>query len=399
MVQLSAPARATTSVDHSSHFNPRKISRRARLVLLTRDLRIGGAERQLAVLAKNIDRTLFDVVVVCLYDEGTFAKEVRASGVPVITLGKRGRWDIPFLWRFVRLLRRLRPDIVHSYLPIQNLLAVFVKPAVPATRVVWGVRDSNMEPISDWFARVVARLQTLFSGLPDLTIFNSHAGQEQLVARGFAGSRTVVIPNGVDISRFVPDRASGLRLRALWQVPEEAILIGIVSRLDPMKDHPTFLRAAAKFVQVRPDAKFVCVGAGPEQYFCQLRTETDRLGLAGKVTWTGFLDDMSSVYNALDFCCSSSCYGEGTSNSIAEAMACGVPCVVTEVGDSRLIVGDTGIVVPPRDPEALAAAWTVMVRRLADDLHLREAARARIKSRFSVSALLLNTSEALRSVL
>jgi glycosyltransferase involved in cell wall biosynthesis len=387
-------------VSRYSHLYAPRASGRVKLLLLIRDLRIGGAERQLVTLAKNLDRTIFDVAVVCTYNGGVFAQELRDSGVPYIPLAKRGRWDLPrFLERFVRVLRSLKPDIVHSYLPIQNLLALVVRPVMPAARVVWGVRGSNTGSASDWLSRPVERLQVLFSSLPDLTIFNSNAGREDHLSSGFMASRTLVIPNGIDTKRFVPDRASGLRLRALWHVPDDALLIGVASRLVPMKDHSTFLRAAASFAHLKPDVRYVCVGAGPEHYSRNLRAESYRLGLADKVAWLGSLDDMSCVYNAFDICCSSSRDGEGTSNSIAEAMACGVPCVVTDVGDSSQIVGDTGIVVPPRNHEALAAGWAQMHARMAENPRLRETVRQRVNSQFSLSALVHNTSEAFLSIL
>jgi glycosyltransferase involved in cell wall biosynthesis len=390
----------TESPNYRSENGTAKPSRRVKLVLLIRDLRIGGAERQLVALAKSLDPGVFDVSVVCLYDQGVFTKELLESGVHIAHLSKQGRYDIPgFFWRFIKLLRSLRPDIVHSYLPVQNLLTLVVRTAVPRARVVWGIRGSNTERISDWLAAPVERAQALLSNLPDLTIFNSNAGREYHLSRGYTSSRTVVIPNGTDTKRFAPDKASGSRMRDLWQVPEDALLIGVIGRLDPMKDHPTFLRAAKLFTESRPDARYVCVGGGSEEYAQSLRQMAVELGVGDKVIWAGPHDDMSSVYNSLDICCSSSSHGEGTSNSVAEAMACGVPCVVTNVGDSPLIVGDTGIVVPARNAEALAAAWTEMTRIIAEKSLIAEAVRQRIISQMSLSALVDNTSTALLNLL
>jgi glycosyltransferase involved in cell wall biosynthesis len=215
------------------------------------------------------------------------------------------------------------------------------------------------------------------------------------VSAGFRGSRMVVIQNGIDTTHFAPDLKAGLRLRASWQVPEDSLLIGIVGRLDPIKDHPTFLRAAAILAGSRPDVRFVCIGGGPEEYARCLRNLADDLGLCDKVIWPGFItNDMVAAYNALDLCSSSS-YGEGLSNAVAEAMACGVPCVVTAVGDSPLIVGDTGVVVPPKNPDALAAGWAAMIERLVGNPGLRAAARKRIESKLSAEAFIANVSKLL----
>jgi len=209
----------------------------------------------------------------------------------------------------------------------------------------------------------------------------------------------VVIQNGIDTTHFAPDLKAGLRLRASWQVPEGSILIGIVGRLDPIKDHPTFLRAAAILAGSRPDVRFVCIGGGPEEYARDLKNLAYDLGLRDKVIWPGFITkDMAAAYNALDLCSSSS-YGEGLSNAVAEAMACGVPCVVTDVGDSPLIVGDTGVVVPPKNPDALAAGWAAMIERLAGNPGLRAAARKRIESKLSAETLVANVSKILLGLL
>jgi len=376
--------------------------RRTRLVFLIRDLTIGGAERQLVTLAKGLDRSIFEITVLCLYGGGELIRELAKAGVSVISLDKSGRWDLAtFSRRFVTVLRRLQPDILHSFLTAQNLLTLLVRPALPAaTRVVWGVRASYVDKRQyDWLAKSTCWLESRVSRFADLIIFNSNAGRNYHLAAGFDGSRMVVIPNGVDTRRFAVDRASGSRLRASWRVPEESLLIGIVGRLDPMKDHQTFLRAAAIMANSRADARFVCIGAGPERYTSDLKTLAGELGLGDRVIWPGLiLHDMPAAYNALDICCSSS-YGEGTSNAIAEAMACGVPCVVTDVGDSKLIVGETGVLVPPKNPEALSAGWVAMAERLSENLQLPHAVRERIELRLSLAALVRKTSETLLGLL
>jgi glycosyltransferase involved in cell wall biosynthesis len=244
----------------------------------------------------------------------------------------------------------------------------------------------------DWLAKSTSWLESRVSRFADLIIFNSNAGRKYHLASGFDESRVAVIPNGVDTRRFAVDKASGARLRASWRVPEASLLIGIVGRLDPMKDHQTFLGAAAILANSRTDARFVCIGAGPKRYASGLKTLAGELGLGDKVIWPGLiLHDIPAAYNALDICCSSS-YGEGTSNAVAEAMACGVPCVVTDVGDSELIVGETGILVPPKNPEALSAGWVAMAERLSENPQLARVVRERIESRLSLAALVRKTS-------
>src|SRR5262249_37999795 len=151
----------------------------------------------------------------------------------------------------------------------------------------------------------------------------------------------------------------GRRVRAAWGLVGEP-LIGLVGRVEATKDYPTFLKAAARLSAARPDVRFVCVGEGSAAHAAELRALAQSLHVEGSVIWAGIRHDMPAVYNALDVLTSAS-VGESFSNVIAEAMACGVPCVVTHVGNSPSIVGETGLIVAPGDPDALAAQWQLLL--------------------------------------
>ncbi len=191
------------------------------------------------------------------------------------------------------------------------------------------------------------------------------------------------------------DPANAARNREQLAVPEGGAVVGILATFTPAKDHATFLRAAARLVPARPDVRFVCVGDGPAPYRQELRALADDLGLGERLRWAGPASEMPAVYNALDVATSTS-FGEGFPNVIGEAMACGIPCVVTDVGDSAAIVGDTGRVVSPRDPAALASGLGELLD-LSDEerLALGQAARERIAGRFSVQELVRRTTATL----
>lgn len=177
-------------------------------------------------------------------------------------------------------------------------------------------------------------------------------------------------------------------------------LIGLVGRLDPMKGHPQFLRAAALLRRRHPALRFVCVGDGADDYRCALHQLAGELGLNDCLIWAGTRTDMPAVYNALDLAVSSSVWGEGLANMVGEAMACGVPCVVTEVGDAAWVVGDAGRVVPPGDPAALAEGLEEMLGRLErDGPALSQAARRRVEEQLGVEALVRGTLAAIEAVL
>lgn len=369
-----------------------------KILFLARSLERGGAERQLVALARGLRQAGHTITVSLFYGGGPLEAELREAGVAVRSLDKSGRWDlVSFLARLVRLVRSERPDIIHSYLVEPNILTVLLKTVSPDAKVVWGVRASGRDLRRyERFIRLAFRLECFLSRYAALIIANSRAGRADHVACGFPDEKTVVVPNGIDTELFRPDRDARRRVRAELGIGENEKVIGVVARLDPMKDHPTFLRAAALLASEKTDLRFLCAGNGPSEYRRELLFLADGLGLSDRVIWSPVRPDVAAVYNSLDVLVSSSCWGEGFSNVIGEAMACGIPCVVTDAGDSAMIVGDTGIVVPPGNPESLASG----IRGLLDEEPAQQAeraamVRARVTSEFSVERLVQRTEKLL----
>lgn len=333
-------------------------------MFLTRDLDIGGAQRQLIELASGLHRAGWNVKVVSFYRGGRLESRLREAGVETYCLEKSGRWDtLPFMRRLIDLVRRDEPDVIHGYLDTPNIVLALLRPWFANARVVWGIRASNMDSTRyDRVAAMESWLAVLLSRMADLIICNSEAGRAYHAGRGYPASRMVVIPNGVDIQRFRPDGEARRSVRAEWAVNPQERLIGLVARLDAMKDHSTFLRAAAQTASADPKVRFVCVGDGPASYRDELMREAAALGLEGRVIWSAARDDIHRVYNALDLAVSSSAFGEGFPNMIGEAMATGIACVVTDVGDSAAIVGALGWVCAPNDSTALAACMCNALR-------------------------------------
>lgn len=365
-----------------------------KIVLLCRSLNLGGTERQLVTLAKGLRQRGISVTVVVFYGGGGLEQELHDCGVKVVDMRKSGRWDVlPFFLRLVRVVRELEPEIVYGFLGTANMLASLLRFVLPRISVVWGVRAANVDLNQyDWVSQTTYRFERRISRFADLIICNSHAGMEYAAAHGFPRKKMRVIPNGIDTDKFRPDSASRARVRNEFGILEGERLIGLVGRLDPMKDHETFLRAAAMLERDSSAYRFICVGDGPRAYKIHLQQLAAELQLESKLIWSGSRHDMSDVFNAMDIACSSS-YGEGFSNVIAEGMACGIPYVVTDVGDSALIVEGTGLVVPPRIPSALCEGLRSMLTNVGPDL--RVAARRSIVDRFTNEALVNNTLEML----
>lgn len=351
-----------------------------RVLFLARSLGLGGAERQLVVLAKALAARGHDVHVALFYADGPLEDELVAAGIPVHRLDKRGRWDLlgP-LKRLVSMLRRVRPRILHGYLPPANILAAAAICFSRSPKLVFGVRASDMEhgPY-DFLTRATLKLEASLARSADLVISNSAAGLRAGWARGMPPGRGLVIPNGIDTERFRPDPKA-------WE-RTGAYRIGMIARFDPMKDHNTFLAAAHLVAERRKDVHFVLAGHGTES----LAGKADNLLLE----IAGALTQPEALIAELDILVMSSLFGEGFPNAVAEAMASGVPVVATDVGDTSVIVGDVARLVPPGNPAALAQAMLDLIP-ISRDAAIRSACRRRIETHFSVATLAERTETAL----
>ena len=371
-----------------------------KIAFLIRSLDVAGAERQLAYLASGLKEKGILVTVGVFYRGGGLEKLLLSNAVPIVYLEKKGRWDlIGFLWRTTKWIRRENPDVLHGYLTGANIVAVMIKPFVPKLHIVWGVRASNMMLENyDKLARFSFKLSVWLSRFTDLIIVNSNSGYDYHAANDYPSDRMVVIPNGIDTNLFSPDLSARECQRALWGIDEGATLVGIVGRLDPMKDHRTFLQAATKVLSKRKGVLFICVGDGNIKYREYLQQFSEELGILENIRWEPGQVNVENVYNALDILVSTSAFGEGFSNTLAEAMSCGVRCVATDVGDARRILSDTGVVVPPENSSAVADGILAMLD--SDDREnskIKKSANDHIRKNYSIDRLVSNTLKAFNS--
>ena len=372
----------------------------ARIFFLIRSLDRGGAQRQLVELVRGLDRERFEPTVCTFYDGGCHWDELADTPhVHRVSLAKLGRWDVlPFLARLERAVLAARPHLIHGYMPVANELALLMARRVGAA-CVWGLRASNMDLAAyGRMSQAAYRAGAIGSRFADAIIVNSAAGKEHYAAYGYRSDRMTVISNGIDCNRFRPDAHARARIREELGVAPHTRLVGLVARLDPMKDHDNFLRAAATLARGSASVKFVCVGEGPPAYTETLKSDAVRRGL--DVAWLGDRADTAALYNAMDIAVLASAFGEGFPNVVGEAMATGIPCVVTDVGDAALVVGETGSVVPTRDPEALANAIGSLLERGEEDLRaLGAAARRRVEAKFSIPRLVSESEATFRQAL
>lgn len=368
-----------------------------KILFCIRSLDLAGAEKQLVLLANGLAERGHTVSVAVGYSGGVL--EASLKNVELVHLGKKGRWDISFLCRFLAHVRRFSPDVVHGYLGLGNMLAALSKPLTKNAAVVWGVRASNMDLAQyDSGARLSFHLERFLSRFADAIIANSVAGREHAVHVGYPAEVLHVVHNGIDTAVYRPEPEMGHALRRELGMGEREVLFGLVGRVDVMKGHDIFLKAASVVAERFPDARFLCVGRAEGPFADGVRAKAETLpGLAGKVHWLPARKDLLPVYGALDGLVSASRFGEGFSNVLGEAMACGVGCLATDVGDSREIVGETGLIVPPEDPEALARGMETFFTP-EGVVERADRSRRRIESLFSIERLVSSTESILAAL-
>ena len=313
-------------------------------------LRTGGAEHTLtALVTAKRKQPLSQIVVDLLGGPGgdsQLAETIRAAGIPVHQLGGRSPFDLPYiLFRLCGLIRQVRPTAIQSWLyyaDLASLWALELSAHRAATLLYWGIRCSDMDQSHyrralRWTIKACAKR----SKRPDAVVANSYAGRDAHRALGYLPRAFPVIPNGIDTQRFRPSTSIRACIREQLGLSEDKLVVIHVARVDPMKDHASLIAVAAAL----PNIHFIAVGS-----------DTNKMAVPPNITTLGIRHDMPNLYPAADLMLSTSIFGEGFPNVVAEAMACGVRVVSTDVGDSRRIIGDTGVVVSPRDVAGMVSA-------------------------------------------
>jgi glycosyltransferase involved in cell wall biosynthesis len=347
-------------------------------------LEIGGAERMLAQLARRADRRRFRSVVVSMTGPGKIGPQLEAAGIAVRSLDlRRGVPDPRGVLRLVRLLRAIRPDVLQTWLYHADLLGLLVKRLGQPGRLVWNLRCTDMADTAG-----LCRVLAWGSAVPDAVIVNSRAGQRYHEALGYRPRRSVLIPNGFDTGALRPDAEARKRGRAALRIPQDAFAVLLPARYHPMKDHGNFLAAAARLAGAHRNVHFALAGSGIVAANRGLADVVASHGLGERITLLGERRDLDTLYPAFDIVTLSSAFGEGFPNVLGEAMACAVPCVATDVGDAAAIIADCGVVVPSRDPEALAAGWESLIALGEEErAALGARARARIVEHYDVARM------------
>jgi glycosyltransferase involved in cell wall biosynthesis len=364
-------------------------NKKHRILHIITSLDFGGAQMMLFKLLSEMDRAVFEPTVVSITDIGRVGKSIQSMGIPVYNLNLNPKYPSPLaFWKFLNLtVKKIRPTLIQGWMYHANIFAqilnFFLSTRVP---MLWNIRHSihNLDHEKKMTA-IIIRLCAYLSKTPSRIIYNSKISVGQHEALGYASHKRVIIPNGFDTNIFSPSEEAKIRIRKELGLSPNATLIGLFARHHPMKDHPNFIRAAAHLSKSYPDVHFLLAGKNVDTNNGELMNLICDLKLNEKFHLMGDRSDMNDLTASLDIASSSS-FGEAFPNVIGEAMACQIPCVVTDVGDSGWLVGDTGRVVPPMNPEALAEAWKDLLDiGLEGRRKLGEKARDRIIKDFSLN--------------
>jgi glycosyltransferase involved in cell wall biosynthesis len=361
-----------------------------RVLHIISGLNNGGAEMMLAKLLSATDGERISSAVLSMSPPGRLGDVITSSGVPVFTLDMRpGLRGLVALKRLPRIVRDFAPDLLQGWMYYGNFVAMLSRLYAGGAPGVWNIRQS-LEDISreKRYARWAIRLSAFLSSWADAIIYNSISGRVQHEAYGFSTRNGLVIPNGFDLSRFKPSPEARSTLRTELGLESDAQLVGMVARWHPMKDHANFMRAASLILKTHPGVRFVLIGRGMDEHNPELMEIIESLNIGGQVSLLGERADTPVFMAGLDVLVSASAWGEGFPNVLGEAMACGTPCVATNVGDSARVLEEYGGIVPPNDPESLArAVMAYLDLDPASRLEVSNATRGHVKEKYSLSEI------------
>lgn len=358
-----------------------------RIVFIITGLSTGGAEMMLFKVLERLDRQRFVPHVISLTTLGELAPRIAALGIPVDAVGMTlGLTSPAGFFRLVRILKRLNPDVVHTWMYHADLLGGLAARLAGIAAIGWCIRNSNLDRDKTRLSTraVVSLCASISKWVPSRILSCSEKARQVHVACGYAAEKMVVVPNGFDLARFKPGEDARKRVRAELGLDVDTPLVGLIGRFDPQKNHAGFFEAAGELHRHMPHVHFVLAGQGVDRDNAALVQAMTQAGVLANTHLLGLRNDVPDLMAALDVLASSS-YGEAFPNVLGEAMACGVPCVVTDVGDSAYIVGDTGRVVASGDMHRLAVALEeLLLLPLSEKAALGERARARVAEYFEI---------------
>lgn len=370
-----------------------------KLIHIITSLDTGGAQMMLYKLLSAASRDEFDLQVISLLEAGTLGEKISRLGIPVWSLNmQRSLPDPRAVYRLRSRLKMEQPDLVQTWMYHADLIGGLAarKLGIP---VLWNLRQSDLSSEeSKAMTRATAHLCGRWSScIPQQIVCCSESARTVHIDYGYEADKMVVIPNGFEVGDFKPDAGAYHDVRRELGLSPDAFIIGSVARFDPQKDHAALIQAAALIHEHHPQVYFILCGRDLSPDNHQLIGMISAHGLQDRFHLLGLRDDIARLTAAFDLAWLTSAFGEGFPNVVGEAMACGVPCLVTDVGDSGLIVGSTGRVVPPRQPATLAEAARELIEDPTARQTLGRQARRRIEENYTLPRIVKQYEDLYRS--
>lgn len=350
-------------------------------------LNMGGAETMLYKLLKYGDKKKYKFQVISMMDEGIYGDKIKELGIEVISLNmKQGR---PSLKGFIKAKKAIKnTDIIQTWMYHADLFGYLLYKTSKVKKIIWGIRRNNLDPSLNKKSTIyIAKLNSLLSRKVDTVVSCSIKAEKTHVNFGYSKENMQVIPNGFEMEKYKPIKSAKAHLSKLVDLPTDIPYILHVGRWNELKDHKNFLKSL-KLLREQ-DYKFQAILVGPniDEQNIELISLIKNFNLSNYVNLLGRREDIATIMSGSDLFVSSS-IDEGFPNVIGEAMACETPCVVTDAGDSGYVVGDTGIIVPPKDSEALAKGIMKMLNYTDEEREkIGRQARQRVIENFDIQKI------------
>lgn len=348
-----------------------------RIAFIITGLSGDGAENMLFKLLKNLDRKQFQPMVISLSTLGDIGPRIQALNIPVVALDMNSNVPNPLKFlKLIWLLLKYHPDVVHTWMYHADLLGGLAARLAGCSKVVWCIRHSDFAGAESKRSTILVfkACAMLSSVLPEKILSCSTRAKQMHVTAGYPDFKMQVIPNGFELDCYLPNTDARRSVKAELVLDNDALLVGLIGRYNPQKNHLGFIEAAANIHKINPNVHFLLAGRGVDVENKSLQYAIAKHGLQSNIHLLGRREDIPRLMASLDVLVSASSFGEAFPNVLGEAMACAIPCVVTDVGDSAEIVGNGGYVISPGDMEGLA-------RNVLAILHATPAERGELKQR------------------
>lgn len=364
--------------------NQGKRRKRKKITHLITGLNCGGAETMLYKLLRYMDQSKYDIEVISMINNGFYGEKIKKLGINVYHLNmKPKQLNIMVFIKACKLIKGA--DILQTWMYHANLFGYLIKKIVKVNKLIWGIHHSNLDKDKNKLMTLkIVKVCAKFSKKVDIIISCSKVATKVHIDYGYFPDNIVTIPNGFEMDKFSYDKKAKKKLLNELNIISNPFIISLVGRWDVLKDHKTFFQALRLINRAKDNFIAVLCGTNINYNNKELTNLLFSKQLYNKVFLLDRRNDIPKIMSASDILVSSSS-GEGFSNVIGEAMCCETPCIVTNVGDSAYIVGNTGLVIKKQDPEQLAKSILKMMNMQKYELkELGKEARNRIMENFNI---------------